>query len=252
MMGDELLLPAPRRNQSILRLAGFVYGLWRASVVLAVLGLPTIAVAAPWPLKLLQRLVAPFRSNAFLQERATPCSLGFASCILPRDSQRTKGVSELLWERGSEDPSRVVTLQLRALHGGPFAHHWVEVETSRGKVTLGFGPATVPFIDAGQISLQDSHGNVERLSGMHPLPILGLPPLNYRYAKAPGAGHAVRKPIRLTIAHADALVEKTRHPRFVGPYIPIFHDCRTFACTVQAGVQGRSSLPCYLLLKGYW
>src|SRR5262249_22322401 len=62
--------------------------------------------------------------------------------------------------------------------------------------------------------------NVERISGMHPLPILGLPPLNYRYAKAPGTGHALRKPISLTIAQADALVEKIRHPRFVVPYIP--------------------------------
>src|SRR5262249_42223023 len=187
-----------------------------------------------------ERLAAPFRSNSFLQKRTTPCSLGFANCILPGASQSTKRVSEPLWERRIEDPSRVVTLQLRASHAGPFAHHWLEVETSRGKVTLGFGPATLPFIDAGQISLQDNHGNVERISGMHPLPILGLPPLNHRYAKAPGAGHPLRNPISLTIAHADALVEKVRHSRFVVPYIPIFHDCRTFVCTVQARAQGRS------------
>ena len=54
-------------------------------------------------------------------------------------------------------------------------------------VFQGYGPATVPFIDAGQISLQDGHGNVEGISGMHPIPIIGLPPLNYRYAKAPGS-----------------------------------------------------------------
>jgi hypothetical protein len=128
----------------------------------------------------------------------------------------------------------------------------VEVETSSGKVTLGFGPATLPFIDAGQIALQDNHGNVERISGMHPLPMLGLPPLNYGYAKPPGFGHPLHKPISLTIARADALVEKIRHSRFVVPYIPLFHDCRTFTCTVQAGAKGRSSLPCYLLFKGYW
>jgi len=250
MMGDEPRLPAPRRNRVILRLARFEHGLWRVSVVFTILTLPT--TAASWRVRLLKRLAAPFRSNPVLQKRTTPCSLGFANCVLPGASQPAKWVPEPLWERGIEDPSRIVTLELRALHRGPFAHHWVEVETSRGKVTLGFGPATVPFIDAGQISVQDNHGNVERISGMHPLPILGLPPLNYKYAKAPGAGHPLRKPVSLTIAHADALVERIRHRRFVVPYIPIFHDCRTFACTVQAGVQGRSSLPCYLLFKGYW
>ena len=153
-MGDELRMATPRRKKSILRLVGFACGLWRVSVVLAVLE-PTSAVAAPWRVKLLQCLAAPFRSNASIQKRKTPCSLGFASCVLPNASQSTKWVSEPIWERGIEDPSRVVTLQVRALHGGPFAHHWVEIETSRGKVTIGFGPATLPFIDAGQISLQD-------------------------------------------------------------------------------------------------
>ena len=244
-------MPALSRKKGFLRFSGFVYGLRRLSVMLAVLEMPSIAVAAPWPVKLLRRLAAPFRSNALLQRRTTPCNLGVANCILPGASQSTTWVAETFREQSAEDPFKIVTLQLRALQGGPFAHHWVEVETSRGKVTLGFGPATVPFIDAGQISLQDNHGNVEGISGMHP-PILSLPPLNYKYAKVPGTGYPLRKPISLTIAHADALVEKIRHRRFVFPYIPIFHDCRTFACTVQAGVQGRSSLPCYLLFKGHW
>ena len=210
------------------------------------------AVGASVTVKLLGRLVAPFRSNPFLQNRATPCNLGFARCFLPNAS--TTSVRSVLEAEPAlviEDPSRVVTLQLRALHRGPFAHHWLEVESSRGKMTLGFGPATLPFIDAGQISLQDSYGNIERISGMHPLPVLGLPPLNYRYAKTPGAGHPLGEPIQLTVAQADALIQKFRHPRFVGPYIPIFHDCRTFACTVQAAARGRSSAPCYLLFKGY-
>ena len=132
------------------------------------------------------------------------------------------------------------------------SHHWLELESSHGQVTIGFGPATLPFIDAGQISLQDSYGNIERFSGMHPLPVLGLPPLSYRYAKAPGAGRAIGKPISMTIAQADDLIQKERHRKFVGPYIPLFHDCRTFACTVQAHAKGRSSMPCYLLFKGYW
>jgi hypothetical protein len=219
------------------------------SVVWVLLALTTAASAAPWRAKLLHRLVAPLRSNPFLESRATPCSLGFASCFLPEASlplpSRTPAPV-------INNPSQVVTLQLRALHGGPFSHHWLEVESSKGKVTFGFGPATLPFIDAGQISLQDRFGNIERISGMYPLPFLGPPPLNYRYAKAPGAGHPIGQPIPLTVAQADALVEKVRHHKFVGPYVPIFHDCRTFACSVQATAKGRSSLPCYLLFKGYW
>ena len=217
------------------------------------LGSPTFAAAAPWPAKLLRRLIAPFRSNPVWQTRAKPCGLGFANCFLPNAPLEVeRQASNLEITPATEDPSRSVLLQLRALHGGPFAHHWLEVESSMGKVTLGFGPATVPFIDAGQVSLQDRYGNIERISGMHPLPVLGLPPLNYGYAKPPGAGHPLGKPISLTVAQADALIRKIRRHKFVGPYIPIFHDCRTFACSVQAAAQRRSSLPCYLLFKGYW
>ena len=212
----------------------------------------TVAGATPRAVKLLRRLVAPFRSNPFLESRATPCNLGFARCFLPDASLEPTRTSESEPDLVHDDPSQVVTLELRALHRGPFAHHWLEVESSKGKVTVGFGPATLPFIDAGQISLQDRYGNIERISGMYPLPMLGLPPLNYRYAKAPGTGHAIGQPIQLTVTEADTLVQKVRDHKFVGPYVPIFHDCRTFACSVQAAAQGRSSLPCYLLFKGYW
>ncbi len=43
-----------------------------------------------------------------------------------------------------------------------------------------------------------------------------------------------------------------RHRKFIFPYIPIFHDCRTFVCAVQSSARGKSTLPCYLLFKGYW
>lgn len=220
-------------------------------VTLLVSTLGASAQAAPWPAKVLRRLVAPFRAHPFLESSATPCSLGFVTCFQPSSSgQPTPSTFEPASVVG--DPSRGVILQLRAKHGGPFSHHWLEVESSTGEVTIGFGPATLPFIDAGQISLQDSYGNIERLSGMHPLPMLGLPPVSYRYAKAPGAGHPIGKPIQLTVAQADTLIQQERHHKFVGPYIPIFHDCRTFACSVQAHAQGRSAVPCYLLFKGYW
>jgi len=222
-------------------------------LLLAFLDLATFAVAAPWPVKLLGRIVAPFRSNPVWQTQQKPCGLGFANCFLPEVSrQGSDPASEFETNPAIEDPSRIVTLQLRARHRGPFAHHWLEIGSSMGKVTLGFGPATVPFIDAGQISLQDQYGNVERISGMHPLLFLGLPPLSYRYARPPGAGQALGKPIFVTVARADTLIQKIRRHKFVGPYVPIFHDCRTFTCSIQAAAEGHSSLPCYLLFKGYW
>ena len=222
-------------------------------VVLLVQALTGSALAAPWPLKILRRVAAPFRSHPFLESSATPCTLGFVSCFQPGGSPALTNVHSTFEPAPViEDPTRIVILRLRAQHGGPFSHHWLEVESSKGTVTIGYGPATLPFIDAGQISLQDSYGNIERISGMHPLPMLGLPPLSYRYAKSPGAGHAIGQPIKLTVAQADALIQEERHHKFVGPYVPIFHDCRTFACAAQAHAQGHSTLPCYLLFKGYW
>lgn len=143
-------------------------------------------------------------------------------------------------------PSRVVNMYVRTLHGGPLAHHWMEVESSSGPVTIGFGPATLPFIDAGQISIWFADGKVERRGAIR------LISTGFNYAKPPDVGYPIGQPIRLTIAQADALVEKERHRKFIFPYIPIFHDCRTFVCAVQSSVRGKSALPCYLLFKGYW
>jgi len=201
--------------------------------------------------KLLQRLLAPLRSNPFRVDNSRPCGLGLATCFLPENADPAA--------RSAFDPvetvrntSRIVVLELRTRHRGPACHHWLQTETSIGPVTLGYGPATVPFIDAGQISLRDSHGNIERISGMYPIPILGLPPLSYHYAKAPDSGHTIGKRVELTLAQADALIQRERKRKFVGPYVPFFHDCRTYTCTVLAAAKGKSSLPCYLLFKGYW
>jgi len=230
---------------------------FRGVVSIAIVGLmcaaPIHAQTTSRESKILHRLLAPLRSNPFRVENSRPCGLGFASCFLPSDSVHPDVARSALDRTPPiQDPSRVVTLELRTQHAGPFCHHWLQTETSIGRVTLGFGPATIPFIDAGQISLQDGHGNIERISGMHPIPIIGLPPLNYRYAKAPDSGHSIGKPIPLSVAQADALIQKERRHRFVGPYVPFFHDCRTYTCTVLAAAKGKSSLPCYLLFKGYW
>lgn len=227
---------------------------WLA-IVLALFEFPIQARAASLSgtIKFFKRHLAPLRSNPFLQSSARPCQIGVASCFVASDtSPAVKPVSTFEQRAEGDDPSRIVLLELRATHQIPFFHYWLETETSAGKVTIGFGPATLPFIDAGQVSLQDQWGNIERLSGVHPVPPLALPPLNYRYARTPGEGHVIGKPITLTMAQSDALVQRLRQRKTVGPYIPLFHDCRTFVCATRAAAQGQSSLPCYLLFKGYW
>jgi len=224
-----------------------------AAVGVALFVPPIHAQTASREIKILHRLLAPLRSNPFRVEASRPCGLGFTTCFLPSGSAYAFVATSAFDGKDTiQEASRVVSLELRTQHSGPFCHHWLQTETSIGLVTLGYGPATIPFIDAGQISLQDGHGNVERISGMHPIPIIGLPPLNYRYAKAPGSGHTIGKPIQLTLAQTDALIEKQQRHRFVAPYIPFFNDCRTYTCTVLAAAKRRSSLPCYLLFKGYW
>jgi hypothetical protein len=204
-------------------------------------------------IKFLGHHLAPLRSNPFLQSSARPCRIGVSNCLLPANTTlEPKSVSMFESSAGGDGSTRVVLLELRTAHRGPLAHHWLETETSAGRVTIGFGPATLPFIDAGQVALQDEMGNVERISGMHPVPPLGLPPLNYRYARPPGDGHVIGKPIVLTVAQSEAFVRHIRQKKFVGPYIPIFHDCRTFVCAARSAAQGKSSLPCYLFFKGYW
>lgn len=223
-------------------------------IILAVLVVSGQALAASpasmW--RFLQHHLAPLRSNTFRQASARPCDIGIASCFAPVKQTQNNQLSYAEKSTEPADEDRLVFLELRTAHRGPFVHHWIETETSNGRVTVGYGPATLPFIDAGQISLQDSWGNVERISGMHPLPPLGLPPVNYRYARAPGDGHVIGKPVVLTLAQSNALVAQIRQRKFVVPYIPMFHDCRTFVCTTQAKARNRSTLPCYFLFKGWW
>ena len=241
---------APRRlSQQVRQTANWLLVLGILFVLSPVAGAGILAHLG----KSARRIIAPFRSNPFLQSKTRPCGGGTGNCFLPDGtSTPSTGSSKFDPDPDVTDESRMVYLEVRTRHSGPMVHHWLETEISTGKVTIGFGPATVPFIDAGQISLMDAWGDSERITGMHPVPPLGLPPVNYRYARLPGEGRMIGKPIPLTLGQSEALVQRIRHSKFVGPYVPFFHDCRTFVCSAQAAASHHSSLPCYLLLKGYW
>jgi hypothetical protein len=208
-------------------------------------------VATPrWPVKILQRFLAPFRSNPFSQSSVRPCGPDLAPCRTSASAMASH--PKLEPSPAAEDSYRPALLVVRSDHGGPVAHHWLELDSPAGDMTFGFGPATLPFIDSGEVSLRDRYGNTKWVSGMHPLPWLALPPVKYHYAPSPGEGRIIGKPIPLTMAQAEALTRKWQHVKFVGPYIPFFHDCRSFTCAAQASAQGHSTVPCYLLFKGYW
>ena len=223
---------------------------------LALHPLPAQQVATHrWPVRILQRFLAPFRSNPFSQSSVRPCGpplggSGLAPCRTSASAVPSgrKSGSTL----AAEDSYRPALLTVRTGFRGPLAHHWLELDTPDGDMTFGFGPATLPFIDSGEVSLYDRYGNTKWISGMHPLPWLALPPVKYHYAPTPGEGLIVGKPVPLTMAQSEALTRKWQHVKFVGPYIPFFHDCRSFTCAAQASAQGRSTVPCYLLFKGYW
>jgi hypothetical protein len=139
----------------------------------------------------------------------------------------------------------LVPVSFRAGKGMLFSHQWVEVQTSDGPVTLGFGSALLPFIDRGQVTIQYADGRVEHEYPLHVLKFY------LDFGRAPGVGKAIEK-VYVPAARADQIVEQQRHRRFIFPYIPLFHDCRTYVCAMQATIAGKSKLPCYLLFKGYW
>jgi hypothetical protein len=129
------------------------------------------AAGTHWPVKVLKRLLAPCRSHAFLQTAASPCDIGLATCFAPESL--TPSPFKLEPKVAGEDLSRPAMLELHTGRGGPLAHHWLELEGVAGRMTIGFGPATLPFIDAGQVSLQDRYGNIKRISHA-PAPVSGL------------------------------------------------------------------------------
>lgn len=142
-------------------------------------------------------------------------------------------------------PGMVVMQVRKAMIGGPFAHKWVQIDTSDDAITIGYGAANIPIIDAGQIVVVDEK-SVDLVSKWH------LFPWHVTPAERPGAGRLVGGPILVTDARATELITQQRQHRFVAPYIPLFNDCHTYVCAMTAKAQGKSTLPCYLLLKGHW
>ena len=139
-----------------------------------------------------------------------------------------------------------VVLQVRAASGGFLAHRWIQLGMSSDAVTISYGPANLPFLDAGQIVVRDGSGHVERVSRWH------LLPGSFTGSPLPGAGHAIGSAILISAAQARRLLRREQRHRFVAPYIPFFHDCHTFVCAALATAKGQSTLPCYLFFKGHW
>lgn len=159
--------------------------------------------------------------------------------FLPLDSSAT-GIAE------GPSRGRLVPIAFRTGKGMVFSHEWLEIQTSGGPVTLGFGSALFPLIDRGQLTIEDAGGQVEHEYALH------LLPLRLNFERAPGMGKDIGKVLYVPQARADQIVVQQRHRRFLFPYIPLFHDCRTYVCAMQATVEGESKLPCYVFFKGYW
>ena len=144
------------------------------------------------------------------------------------------------------NPAGLVPFQVRMSNiGGPIAHKWVQIGTGENAVTFGYGAADFPLIDSGQIVVTDRKG-VDLVSRWHVLPGHITP------AEGPDRGHTVGPPVYITAAQAQKIILQQRRHRFVFPYIPLFHDCHTYVCTLMAQSQGSSKLPCYLFLKGHF
>lgn len=139
----------------------------------------------------------------------------------------------------------MVPIAFRGGRGRFFSHRWLEVQTSTGEVTLGFGSALLPFIDRGQITVEDNQGREQHKFFPHI-------PLYLDFGRSPGSGREIAPTVYVPVSRADQIVEQQRHRRFLFPYIPLIHDCRTYVCAMQASIAGKSKLPCYVLFKGYW
>ena len=128
---------------------------------------------------------------------------------------------------------------------GPLGHKWVQVGAGENAITFGYGAANFPLIDFGQIVVTGKNG-IDLVSGWH-LFSFHITPSEY-----PDRGHTVGPPVYTSVERAYKLIQEQRRHRFVFPYIPLFHDCHTYACRLKSIAEGKSSLPCYLLFKGHF
>ena len=128
---------------------------------------------------------------------------------------------------------------------GRFAHKWVQIGSGPDAITFGYGAANLPIIDFGQIVVTGKNG-VDLVSSWHLFPYHVTP------AEAPGRGLTVGQPVYVSAERAYELIQEQRRHRFVFPYIPLFHDCHTYACKLKANAEDKSSLPCYLWFKGHF
>jgi len=213
-------------------------------------------------------LLFPFRPDG-AKVTTDPCELGDGACLPPDEGNPPE------WANDSDDdapsfffgpeplPSRagpsgpeyedeMVLVRTRADFWGPISHRWLEMDTSEGTRTIGFGPATIPFIDTGQIGIGDEFDNEQRISGTHVVPFLTLPAVNWNYGREVGSGREVGEPFLVPRERVDELIAQESQKKNVFMYIPLFNDCRTYICTQKAKLQGKSRIWCYLLFKGYW
>ena len=144
------------------------------------------------------------------------------------------------------DATGMVPLQVRMSDiGGRFAHKWVQFGTGEDAITFGYGAANFPLIDFGQIVVTEPYGS-RLISNWH------LFPFHITPAEASDNGHVVGQTVYITVPRAQELIQEESRHRFVSPYIPLFHDCHTYVCSLMAKVEGKSSLPCYLWFKGHF
>jgi len=140
----------------------------------------------------------------------------------------------------------LVPVQAHMAHlAGPLSHKWVQFGTGQNAITFGYGAANIPLVDSGQVIVTYKHG-VELVSPWHILPG------HFTRAELPDRGRTIGPPVYITVAKAQKLIREQRRRRFVFPYIPLFHDCHTYVCSLMAQAEGKSSLPCYLWFKGHF
>lgn len=192
-------------------------------------------------------LLFPFRHTG-AKITADPCGLESANC----SSATTTAFSDNVTTNPDEEMTIVHTRADWGGVAGLLSHRWLEMETSKSTVTIGFGPATIPFIDTGQVGIRDEDGNIKRISGKHPVSFLTLPARRRNYAQKVGAGKEVGEPFLVRRKKADEVIESESAKKGAFLYIPLFNDCRTYVCRLKAKLQGKTGIWCHLLLKGYW